>query len=473
MAESERILKIAIAGAFGFVGRHLMDYLLRHSTHQIRALSRYSRTTENRRIECAVVDLYSLEDTCRALEDCDIGIYLVHSMSPHSRLMQGKFKDFDFLLADNFARAAAKNKLKHILYVGGIIPEQEELSPHLESRLEVERTLGSHGIPLTAFRCGLVVGRGGTSFNIVLKLVERLPVMILPLWLETKTEPVFVGDLVFALSQAIEHLPNGYRIVDLVGGETISHRELISRIAEVRGKKILLLRVPFFAIGISKFWIRLISGVSKELLYPLLGSIHHQMISKIEHQPPEEWGIRYTPIDKAIEYALAFDDAHIRTVSLHPKTIRQSEVRSIQRIPHFHGRSMEALVRVYSNWMPLIFAPFLQVKHHGTNFTYFFRPLKLPLICLESDSVSDASRFVLKVVGGALASSRDQRGEFEFRRSPDQKFAMTLLQRFRPALPWPIYRFSQAIVHQIVMNAFANYLAEHDQRKRDSGLYVR
>ena len=115
MAESDQSLRIAIAGAFGFVGRHLMDHLLRHSNHKIRALSRYSRTPENSRIEFSVVYLYSLEDTSRALKDCDLGIYLVHSMSPHSRLMQGKFKDFDFLLADNFARAAAKNKLKHIL----------------------------------------------------------------------------------------------------------------------------------------------------------------------------------------------------------------------------------------------------------------------------------------------------------------------------------------------------------------------
>ncbi|MDD9951516.1 MAG: NAD(P)H-binding protein [Zetaproteobacteria bacterium] len=462
-------LKIGIAGAFGFVGQHLMDFILRHTHHRICALSRYARKPEDPRIECIVVDLYSLEDSIAALAGCDIGIYLVHSMSPHSRLMQGDFKDFDFLLADNFARAAAVQKLRHIIYVGGIIPKEEALSPHLQSRLEVEETLGSHGVPLTAFRCGLIIGRGGTSFNIILKLVDRLPLMLLPQWLQTQTEPVFVRDLVFAIKQALEHpTPStGKRIVDLVGTQTMSHRDLIHKIAKFRGKKRILISIPFLALGISKFWIRLISSAPKELLYPLLGSIHHHMLSQKQHQAPIEWGLTYTPIDLAIKYALVYDDVHIRAVRLHPKTIQLSEVRSIQRISHLHGRSMEAVVRVYANWMPLVFLPFLKVEHHGTNFTYLFRPLNLRLIQLEADPCSEYTRYLLRVTGGLLARSSQQRGEFEFRCAANQRFAIILLQRFKPALPWPIYKFSQAIVHNTVMHAFVKYLRVHDEKRQN------
>ena len=142
--------KIVIAGATGFIGRWIIEEF--QNEYKIIALSRKKvKTNSNDNIIWRTVDLYSMSSSEKALEDADIAVYLVHSMQPSTRLNQGKFEDTDLLLADNFSRAAQKNKLKQIVYIGGILPkDKHEISNHLLSRYEVEKTLGARAPPLTA-----------------------------------------------------------------------------------------------------------------------------------------------------------------------------------------------------------------------------------------------------------------------------------------------------------------------------------
>ena len=174
--------KIVLAGATGFIGRWIIEEF--QKDYQIIALSRKKvRTNPNKNILWRTVDLYSMSSTEKALEGADIGIYLVHSMQPSTRLNQGKFEDTDLLLADNFSRAAQKNKLKQIIYLGGILPkDKHQISNHLLSRFEVEKTLGARSTPLTAIRAGIIIGPGGSSFRIITNLVKNLPVMGCPQW---------------------------------------------------------------------------------------------------------------------------------------------------------------------------------------------------------------------------------------------------------------------------------------------------
>src|SRR6056300_744357 len=157
--------KIVIAGAFGFVGRQLIEYFCQKQDYEIYALTRSlmedeeltknwtTKDKENKaRIHVVQCDLFSMLDCEKALEGIDYAFYLVHSMLPTSRLMQANFMDMDLILSDNFARAAHKANIKHIVYLGGIIPQKEALSPHLKSRLETEETLSSYGTPLTSLR---------------------------------------------------------------------------------------------------------------------------------------------------------------------------------------------------------------------------------------------------------------------------------------------------------------------------------
>ena len=164
--------RVAVVGASGFVGARLVESLA--ATQKVVAIARSARkNAEN--VEWRAADLYSLQSTRAALAGCAVAYYLVHSMMPSSKLMQGRFHDTDLLLADNFARACVHAGVKRIVYLGGLLPEQGFVSEHLESRREVELVLTSSGIPTTCLRAGLVVGKGGSSFEMLRQLVERLP----------------------------------------------------------------------------------------------------------------------------------------------------------------------------------------------------------------------------------------------------------------------------------------------------------
>ncbi|MFL5783890.1 MAG: NAD-dependent epimerase/dehydratase family protein, partial [Bacteriovoracaceae bacterium] len=150
--------KILIAGASGFIGHALIERLLTHEDVELVGLSRNPKTSHHPRLTWKQCDLFSLKDIEVAMAGCDEAYYLVHSMLPSASLSQGTFYDYDLIIADNFGRAARLNHLKHIIYLGGMIPGFTELSWHLRSRLEVETTLRISGIRTTAFRAGLVIG---------------------------------------------------------------------------------------------------------------------------------------------------------------------------------------------------------------------------------------------------------------------------------------------------------------------------
>lgn len=171
-------LKVVIAGASGYIGRSLLTSLGDHA--DIIGLSR-SDSKNDDGIEWRSCDLFSMKDTEKGVTGADIAVYLIHSMMKSAKLTQGSFEDMDVILADNFAQAAQKQGIKHIIYLTGIIPNEDEahLSRHLKSRLEVERILSSYTIPVTSLRAGLIIGPKGSSFPILTKLVKRLPVKAL------------------------------------------------------------------------------------------------------------------------------------------------------------------------------------------------------------------------------------------------------------------------------------------------------
>ena len=200
---------IAVAGASGFVGTHIQmrlskDYRFRALTRSPNIVERYSGETSTEWCYC---DIYSLPKLTNALKGCDYGIYLVHSMAPSSRLMQGNFEDTDLLLADNFIRAAEAANLKHVIYLSGLLPESDEdLSPHLQSRAEVEIVLNSRSVPVTVLRAGLIFGPGGSSFSMLVNLVRRLPVVLLPAWAKSTTQSVDIENVCEAFELCLKDM---------------------------------------------------------------------------------------------------------------------------------------------------------------------------------------------------------------------------------------------------------------------------
>lgn len=448
--------KILIAGASGFIGRALIDQLLNQDDIQIVALSRGARESHHPRVKWVKCDLFSLKDISIAMEGCDEAYYLVHSMLPSASLSQGTFYDFDLIMADNFIRAGKTHKLQHIIYLGGMIPAGEELSWHLRSRLEVEETFRHSPIRTTVLRAGLIIGPQGSSFTILQRLIERLPVMICPAWTNTRSQPVALADVIRVLVRAFNEKQLQNKIYDIAGPEVITYQGLITKASQKIKKTTTLITLNIIPLALSRFWVSLVTGVPKDLVYPLVLSLRYEMLPSPGHKWPYPDDLS-TSLDETLEEALG-------TSSRTPyKAYRppSKDVRSIQRLVLPDGRSAEWVALEYFNWLPTFFSTLVKVSITGNRCVfYLFDPSIQILILEKSTERSSPDRQLLYVVGGLLSGIMD-RGRLEFREVLDRRYVMAALHEFRPALPWYIYRWTQAIVHLIVMKAFGEHLKWH------------
>lgn len=392
------------------------------------------------------------------MEGCETAYYLVHSMLPSASLSQGTFYDFDLIMADNFIRAASDHKLKHIIYLGGMIPEGEDLSWHLRSRLEVETTLRHTDIKTTALRAGLVIGPGGSSFTILKRLVERLPIMICPAWTRTRSQPVALVDAIKVLHRSLndENIKGG--IFDIGGPEVITYQGLIAKTSEKIRKTSKLLTLNIIPLRLSRLWVTTITGVPKNLVYPLVLSLRHEMLV----QPDQVWPYPsdlQTTVDEALDSAMVVQEKSSGPFKGHIPEKR--DVRSIQRLVLPLGANAEWVAAEYFRWLPTFFSTLVRVMLEGDRCTfYLIHPWIQILILEKSHERSSPDRQLLYVVGGKL-SAKQGRGRLEFREVLDRDYIMAALHEFRPALPWYIYRYTQAIVHLIVMKAFGEHLKWH------------
>lgn len=446
-------LTIAIAGASGFIGRALQHFLIENTTHKLVCLSRRDKSnSDTDRVEWRQCDLFSMKDIEAGLKDCDFGIYLVHSMLPSARLTQGDFQDFDLVISDNFARAAQRNNLKRILYLGGIIPDRQVLSPHLASRLEVEETLRASEIPMTSLRAGLVIGPNGSSFRILRNLVERLPVLVCPAWTRTKTCPVYIGDVVRAFEYAIRHEETADKIIDLAGDDILTYKRMMELLALKLDKRRIFIPAPFFSPSLSRLWVRLITGAPKDLVYPLVESLKSEMLPHRDRTLP----LDTQSYENMLELALKKEKMN-KAPRAFAYTGRSNDknVRSIQRIPTPNGTKAKEIVDYYFHWIPRFFFPWLKVEVTDTEIFFRFWGIKRPLLLLHYSKERSNNRRQLFYVGDSILGSDVGRGRLEFRDTIDDKSTIAAIHEFKPKLPWYIYKYTQAIIHLWVMKAFA------------------
>jgi len=444
--------KIAIAGATGFIGRWFIDKF--HDQLDILALSRKEHKNETRPgVEWRACDLYSLSSTTEALSGADYALYLVHSMSPSTKLNQGSFEDTDLLLADNFARAAEECNLKQIVYIGGILPKENvNYSRHLQSRYEVENTLMARNTPVTSLRAGIIIGPGGSSFNIVQKLVERLPVMACPKWCQSLSQPIDIDDMLHIIIKALGKHDLHDRAIEVGGEETITYMDLLKNTARLMGKRRLIFSVPFFTLGLSKLWVGLFSGSSPKLVSPLVESLRHNMTLDAASKQP--FDIRYTKLDESISKALTEDKPKIPTKTVFRRI--GNTVRSVQRLPNPAGIPIEAIAREYPNWLQRLFGHLISVKHKG-DFLYFTLAGFNLLILKYIEDRSDDQRQLFFITGGQLAKRTDY-GWLEFRSVLQNESVIAAIHEFIPRLPWAVYKITQAKIHLWVMNQFGRHI---------------
>lgn len=464
-AQAPRPTVVAIAGATGFVGRHLGPAL--RAAHHVVGLTRLPDASHSAIVgEWRQCDVLSLRDTERALAGVDFAYYLVHSMMPSSRLHRGRFWDLDLIAADNFARAAATAGVQQVIYLGGIVPRRATLSRHLASRREVEHVLRSGGVPVTTLRAGLVIGAAGSSFVTLARAIERLPVLFCPPWADTLTHPIALRDVVALLRFCLGR-PNTFgQTYDIGGPELMSYRTMMAEIARQLGKSRRHVRCPVAHTRFLQMCVSTVTGAPRELVQPLIESLRYPIVAQ-ERTLNAAAGVPGIPFRAAIADAVVElrakqdDDGQVPIAFQRPRARSpQSSVRWVERFPLPPGKTAEWFAREYLSWLPRGLKPFLVVDVENDRvFSVALRWLRRhPLLVLErSLERSSPDRWLFFIRGGSLAAPTP-RGRLEFREVLERRYVLVAIMDYRPRLPWPVYLQTQTRLHRWVMRSFRAYL---------------
>lgn len=445
--------KILLTGASGYIGSHLMNKL--KDNYEIIAISRNIENKSNEHnVTWKAADLFDLNEITEVMEDIDIAIYLVHSMMPSAKLTQASFEDMDALLADNFAKAASYNKVQHIVFMSGLIPNTSELSPHLRSRLECEQILGSYGVPVSTLRAGLIIGSKGSSYPILKKLVDRLPGLLLPKWAYNTTLPVAIDDVIDGLYKIVERQPNKNESIDIGGPSHMTYKDLFKQTAEVLDKRLPTIDLPIIPIWLSKYWVKLISGVPKEMVYPLMDSLIHDMIRNDENIV-KDISIGKIDYKESVRNALE-EETKTQNKGKSSRKGDIKDVRAISRVVLPKDVNMIQLAESYANFLNRITLNVVNSDFNEDNFTISVPCLNKDLLLLSKDfKASNNERILYRIVGGDFALDSDGgNARLEFRRLPNSDACIIALQEYEPTLPWWVYKYTQAKVHKSVMNLF-------------------
>mgnify|MGYP001940313533 FL=1 len=445
--------KILLTGASGYIGSHLMNKL--KDNYEIIAISRNIENKSNEHnVTWKAADLFDLNEITEVMEDIDIAIYLVHSMMPSAKLTQASFEDMDALLADNFAKAASYNKVQHIVFMSGLIPNTSELSPHLRSRLECEQILGSYGVPVSTLRAGLIIGSKGSSYPILKKLVDRLPGLLLPKWAYNTTLPVAIDDVIDGLYKIVERNPNENESIDIGGPSHMTYKDLFKQTAEVLDKRLPTIDLPIIPIWLSKYWVKLISGVPKEMVYPLMDSLIHDMIRNDENIV-KDISIGKIDYKESVRNALE-EETKTQKKGKSSRKGDIKDVRAISRVVLPKDVNMIQLAESYANFLNRITLNVVNSDFNEDNFTISVPFLNKDLLLLSKDfKASNNERILYRIVGGDFALDSDGgNARLEFRRLPNSDACIIALQEYEPTLPWWVYKYTQAKVHKSVMNLF-------------------
>lgn len=264
-------MKIAVLGATGTVGRALVPLLERQ--HEVVAVSRRPQgSTGATRWEAA--DVTNGAALRKVFENVDVAYHLIHSLGSRD------FEQRDRLAAETVAREAERAGLRQLVYLGGLGDDSPELSRHLRSRAETADVLASGSVPLTTLRAAMVIGSGSAAFETIVALVDRLPGMICPRWVSTRTQPIALADAAAYLAAVAGREEMFDASFDAGGPDVMTYREMIERIAVIRGKRPLIVEVPVLTPRLSSYWLHLVTPVNAGVARPLIEGLRNATVSR-------------------------------------------------------------------------------------------------------------------------------------------------------------------------------------------------
>lgn len=271
-------MQILITGATGYIGKRLIPILLNEGHHLIctvRDIARVEQLYSNENITFLEADFLKSESLQEIPKNIDVAYYLIHSMSTSA----SEFHRLEEDCAINFKNALEKTNVKQVIYLSGITNDTK-LSKHLLSRKNVESTLQSSVYNLTVFKAGIIVGSGSSSFEIIRDLVEKLPFMIAPKWLNTKTQPIGVRDVLAFLQKALGKKELYNKSFDIFGPEILTYKEMLLQFANVRGLKRTIVTVPVMTPKLSSYWLYFVTSTSYTLATSLVNSMGIEIIGE-------------------------------------------------------------------------------------------------------------------------------------------------------------------------------------------------
>lgn len=295
---------ILLTGATGYVGGRLLD-ALEADGRRVRCLSRRPASLEahaSAGTELVAGDVLEPATLPPAMEGAHTAYYLIHSMGA-----TGAFAEKDRRAAENFGEAARAAGVKRIVYLGGL-GHGDELSPHLESRQEVGRVLRGSGVPTLELRASIILGSGSASFEIVRSLVEKLPVMVTPRWVDTEAQPIGIEDVVAYLVEAADVPLDAGEVVEIGGPDRVSYGGIMREYARQRGLRRLMVRVPFLTPRLSSLWLGLVTPVYARIGRELIDGVRNPTVVR-DDAARRRFTVQPCPVSEAIARALENEDA--------------------------------------------------------------------------------------------------------------------------------------------------------------------
>ncbi len=301
--------RVLVVGATGFIGSRLVPELIKKKI-RLRLLVRDPAKAGAMRssggdIELVQGDLISGKGLEESLRSIRCAYYLVHSMGGRSIFRNTEYAERDKLAAENFVSSADKEGLERLIYLGALGESGDNLSEHLQSRAEVATILSSGKPAATILRAAVIIGAGGASFEMLRYLVERLPVMVCPKWIDTRIQAIALQDVLAYLVGCLLEPRTAGRIFDIGGDEILTYREMMDQYAKARGiSERLIFRVPFLTPLLSAYWVDLVTPVPSGVAHPLIEGLKNEVIcrdSKIEELIP----IKKTPFKEAVSIAFS------------------------------------------------------------------------------------------------------------------------------------------------------------------------
>jgi uncharacterized protein YbjT (DUF2867 family) len=307
----QKTKRILVTGSTGYIGGRLVSRLL-ESGFTLRVLARDPRRLQGRpwtgAVEIVAGDVLDPESLLPALEGIDTAYYLVHSM-----LGGADFHARDLRAAHYFAEAARQTGVRRIIYLGGLGDPAADLSMHLRSRQETGEALRSSGVPVIEFRAGIVVGAGSISFEMIRYLAERVPVMISPRWVFTRTQPIAIRNVLDYLQAALALPPDGSQVFEIGGPEILTYGEMLHGYAAVRGLKRWIIPVPVLTPRLSSYWVHWVTPIPSTIARPLIEGLRNEVIVRDGQARLSFPGIEPIAYRQAVQEALANLDGKLET----------------------------------------------------------------------------------------------------------------------------------------------------------------